>query len=89
MDRAILFDVLKTYDVALRENGATGLYVFGSRAYGTERPDSDLDLFIDYNGDGSQHVPPDANRGRNFGSSRHPRHHHDAERFAPVNEEQH
>ena len=49
MDRATLFDVLKTYDVALRENGATGLYVFGSRAYGTERPDSDLDLFIDYN----------------------------------------
>jgi predicted nucleotidyltransferase len=32
----------------LRENGATGLFMFGSRAVGTERPDSDLDLFIDY-----------------------------------------
>jgi predicted nucleotidyltransferase len=49
MNRATLFDVLKTYDAALRENGATGLYIFGSRAHGTERPDSDLDLFIDYN----------------------------------------
>jgi predicted nucleotidyltransferase len=49
MDRASLIDVLKTYDAALRENGATGLFVFGSRARGTDRPDSDLDLFIDYN----------------------------------------
>ncbi|MBV8108110.1 MAG: nucleotidyltransferase domain-containing protein, partial [Hyphomicrobiales bacterium] len=32
----------------LREIGATALYVFGSRARGDERPDSDLDLFIDY-----------------------------------------
>ena len=37
------------YDAALRENGATGLFIFGSRARGTQRPDSDLDLFIDYN----------------------------------------
>lgn len=49
MDRVILIDVLKTYDAALRENGATGLFIFGSRARGTDRPDSDLDLFIDYN----------------------------------------
>ena len=48
MDQATLIEVLKTYDAALRENGATGLFVFGSRAVGTERPDSDLDLFIDY-----------------------------------------
>jgi uncharacterized protein len=32
----------------LRDNGATGLFIFGSRALGTQRPDSDLDLFIDY-----------------------------------------
>ena len=44
-----LVEVLRTYDAALRENGATALFVFGSRARGTERPDSDLDLFIDYN----------------------------------------
>ncbi|MBI1778149.1 MAG: nucleotidyltransferase family protein [Proteobacteria bacterium] len=49
MDRAGLIERLKTYNAALRENGATGLFIFGSRARGTERPDSDLDLFIDYN----------------------------------------
>jgi predicted nucleotidyltransferase len=49
MDRSNLIEVLRTYDPALRENGATGLFIFGSRALGTHRPDSDLDLFIDYN----------------------------------------
>jgi uncharacterized protein len=48
MNRAALIEVLRTYDAALRENGATGLFIFGSRAVGTPRPDSDLDLFIDY-----------------------------------------
>jgi predicted nucleotidyltransferase len=48
MNRAILIDVLKSYDAALRENGATGLFMFGSRARGTQQPVSDLDLFIDY-----------------------------------------
>src|SRR5438067_9639188 len=48
MDRAALIEVLKQYDAALRANGATGLFIFGSRAVGTSRPDSDLDLFIDY-----------------------------------------
>jgi hypothetical protein len=48
MDRAALIAALKTYDAALRQNGATGLYIFGSRARGNYRPDSDLDLFIDY-----------------------------------------
>jgi hypothetical protein len=43
-----LIEVLRGYDAALRENGATALFIFGSRARGTERPDSDLDLFIDY-----------------------------------------
>ena len=49
MKQANLIEVLRTYDAALRENGATALFVFGSRARGTEHPDSDLDLFIDYN----------------------------------------
>jgi predicted nucleotidyltransferase len=48
MDRAALIEVLRRYDAALRENGATGLFIFGSRSVGTHRPDSDLDLFIDY-----------------------------------------
>ena len=43
-----MVETLRKYDAALRENGATGVFMFGSRALGTERPDSDLDLFIDY-----------------------------------------
>jgi uncharacterized protein len=48
MNQTALIEVLRTYDAALRENGATGLFIFGSRAAGTQRPDSDLDLFIDF-----------------------------------------
>ena len=48
MDQVALIEFLKTYEAALRENGATGLFIFGSRARGTNRRDSDLDLFIDY-----------------------------------------
>ena len=48
MTRAALIDVLRSYDAALRESGATGLFLFGSRATGQARADSDLDLFIDY-----------------------------------------
>ena len=48
MKRPELIERLKAYDALLRENGATALFVFGSRARGSERPDSDLDLFIDY-----------------------------------------
>jgi predicted nucleotidyltransferase len=48
MDKPDLIEVLRRYGTALRENGATGLFMFGSRARGSARPDSDLDLFIDY-----------------------------------------
>jgi uncharacterized protein len=48
MDGPRLIALLRTYDAVLRENGATGLFIFGSRARGTQRADSDLDLFIDY-----------------------------------------
>src|SRR3954452_16638716 len=49
MEQADLIEALKTNGAALRENGATALFAFGSRVRGTARPDSDLDLFIDYN----------------------------------------
>jgi uncharacterized protein len=49
MERSAVIEILRRYDAVLRENGATGLFIFGSRARGTPRPDSDLDLFIDYN----------------------------------------
>jgi predicted nucleotidyltransferase len=55
MDRRALIEALKRYDAALRESGATGLFIFGSRARGANRPDSDLDLFIDY--DAAEKVP--------------------------------
>jgi uncharacterized protein len=49
MKQADVIEVLRRYDADLRENGATSLFVFGSRGRGTERPDSDRDLVIDYN----------------------------------------
>jgi predicted nucleotidyltransferase len=55
MDRPALLEALRRYIPALRENGATRVYLFGSRARGTNQPDSDLDLFIDY--DASVKVP--------------------------------
>jgi predicted nucleotidyltransferase len=55
MNRISLLDTLRKYETSLRESGATGLFVFGSRARDTNRDDSDLDLFIDY--DPSARVP--------------------------------
>jgi uncharacterized protein len=51
MDRHVLIERLRGYDRALRESGATALFLFGSRARGTHRSESDIDLFIDYNAD--------------------------------------
>jgi uncharacterized protein len=51
MDQAKLIETLRPYGAALRDNGATGLFIFGSRARGAQRTDSDLDLFIDYDPD--------------------------------------
>jgi len=56
MNRPALIEALRGYDGALRDSGATGLFMFGSRARGgTDRPGSDLDLFIDF--DPAERVP--------------------------------
>jgi hypothetical protein len=55
MNRTALIEHLREYGADLRETGATDLYLFGSRALGTNRPDSDVDLFIDY--DPASHIP--------------------------------
>ena len=55
LDQNGLIKFLRRFDAALRENGATGLFIFGSRARGTHGADSDLDLFIDY--DATARVP--------------------------------
>jgi uncharacterized protein len=52
MNQVALIQMLRTYDAALRENGATGLFIFGSRAVGAQQSSSDLDLFIDYDPEG-------------------------------------
>jgi predicted nucleotidyltransferase len=39
---------LKAHADSVREMGATSPYLFGSTARDDARPDSDLDLFIDY-----------------------------------------
>ena len=43
-----LRDVLLKHSDDLKNIGATALYIFGSRAKGFARNDSDVDLFIDY-----------------------------------------
>jgi uncharacterized protein len=48
MTREEAIEKLKGQADAIRALGATSLYLFGSVARDDARPDSDLDLFIDY-----------------------------------------
>jgi predicted nucleotidyltransferase len=48
-------ETIKAHRHAFRAAGVTGVFAFGSRARGDHRPDSDLDLFIDY--DPKERVP--------------------------------
>lgn len=48
MNRANAIKKLRTFANALKERGATSLYLFGSTARNQANGKSDLDLFLDY-----------------------------------------
>jgi predicted nucleotidyltransferase len=48
MKRTEAIDALKPYADVVRSHGAVSLFLFGSAARDVARPDSDLDLFVDY-----------------------------------------
>ena len=43
-----LIEKIRLLGAPIRAKGAIGLYVFGSRSRGDFRPDSDIDIFVDY-----------------------------------------
>jgi uncharacterized protein len=53
MNRATAVARLRMHADAVRAMGATSLYVFGSSVRNEAGPDSDLDVFIDYDREGT------------------------------------
>jgi predicted nucleotidyltransferase len=47
IDRDTIIRELRNLRPRLRERGISGLAIFGSRARGNHRPDSDLDVLVD------------------------------------------
>jgi predicted nucleotidyltransferase len=48
MTRGETINALRDHAADIRAHGVTALYVFGSAARGEAGPDSDVDLFVDY-----------------------------------------
>ena len=48
MNSEIIVNRIREKAAAIRKEGATALYVYGSRIRGDNRPDSDLDVFVEY-----------------------------------------
>ena len=48
MDRDEAITTLKRHEAELKRLGVRHLYLFGSTVRGDARPDSDVDLFLDY-----------------------------------------
>jgi predicted nucleotidyltransferase len=48
MTRNDAISKLKSCAEAIKARGATSLFLFGSAVHDSARPDSDLDLFVDY-----------------------------------------
>ena len=47
-DLAPVITAIRLHEQAIRDLGVTALYIYGSRGRGEERPDSDLDVFVDF-----------------------------------------
>jgi len=47
LDRSEIIRILRRLEPRLRAKGVTGLAIFGSRARGDHRPDSDLDVLVE------------------------------------------
>ena len=48
MERDAAITTLKEHEAELKQLGVQSLYLFGSTVRGEARPDSDVDLFFDY-----------------------------------------
>lgn len=47
-DLALVIAVIRRHEQPIRDLGVTALWIYGSRARGDHRPDSDLDVMVDY-----------------------------------------